>query len=100
MIRRGDMEKLLLSTVDYKAALRSLVLSVALVASACREGGEPYTLYRSSAIKEHVRIHVATFDADAGSHYNKDNCEIARELFQIQPGVTVRYWCEQGRYRP
>ena len=26
------------------------------------------------------------------------NCDIARQLFQNQPGVTVRYWCERGRF--
>ena len=73
-----------------------------------------YTLYRNSpAFPETcvfapkdclagagVRIHVATFDADYkdGERYNQSNCDIARQLFQNQPGVTVRYWCERGRF--
>ena len=47
-----------------------------------------------------MRIHVATLDSKDGDEYNHENCEVARELFQRQPGVTVRYWCEMGRYRP
>jgi hypothetical protein len=31
--------------------------------------------------------------------YNRLNCETARQLFAAE-GVTVRYWCEKGRYRP
>lgn len=43
---------------------------------------------------------MATFDAnDAGPDYNRENCAIAARLFMAQPGVTVRYWCEAGRYR-
>jgi hypothetical protein len=42
---------------------------------------------------------VATFDATESDHYNGDNCRIASELFANQRGVTVRYWCEKGRYR-
>ncbi len=58
-----------------------------------------YTLYRDSALDKSMRIHVATFDADASQAYNKENCEIARDLFEGQPGVTVTYWCEKGYYR-
>lgn len=58
-----------------------------------------YTLYRSSTVLE-GRIHVATFDADETEGYNRDNCETARGLFEGQPGVEVRYWCEKGRFRP
>ena len=58
------------------------------------------TLYRSSVVIENARIHIATFDvADNRFATNWDNCQIAAELFQQQPGVTVRYWCEKGRYR-
>jgi hypothetical protein len=46
-----------------------------------------------------MRIHVATFDAGDGEDYNRENCEIARSLFRVQPGVLVKYWCEIGRYR-
>ena len=58
-----------------------------------------YTLYRNSVLDPLARIHVATFDADESASYNRENCEIARNLFSSQPGVTVLYWCEQYRYR-
>ncbi len=58
-----------------------------------------YTLYRDSVLDKSLRIHVATFDADASQAYNKENCEIARDLFEGQPGVTSTYWCEKGYYR-
>lgn len=59
-----------------------------------------YTLYRSSATVAGagMRVHVATFDAKSGATYNRDNCEISKNLFQKQPGVTVTYWCERGYY--
>lgn len=53
-----------------------------------------YRLYRSSMAFKDARLHVATFDAEAGEEYNRENCEIARDLFMGQPGVMVRYWCE------
>jgi hypothetical protein len=69
------------------------------------KGGVVYTLYRSSPTiggisGEKARVHVATFDAEAGGDYNQDNCEAARNLFANQPGVTVKYWCERGRFEP
>ena len=62
------------------------------------------TLYRSSTVIENARFHIATFNADKKSGgndfaYNWGNCLIAADLFQNQPGVKVRYWCEKGRYR-
>lgn len=67
---------------------------------ACGTGdSDTFTLYRSSAMDGSMRLHVATFDSVDGEKYNAGNCEIARGLFQAQPGVTVRYWCEKGRYR-
>ena len=54
------------------------------------------TLYRTSPVTQRSRIHVATFDAINGLEYNTENCATARELFQSQPGVRVRYWCEAG----
>lgn len=62
---------------------------------------EVWTLYRTSPITngEQERIHVATYDADERGRYNQTNCSIVGNLMQSQPGVTVRYWCEQGRYR-
>ena len=64
-----------------------------------------YTLYRTSPTipqelhGEKARIHVATFDAAESEEYNRVNCETARDLFASQ-GVSVRYWCEKGKYRP
>ena len=83
------------------------VLAVAAVLAACdgKTGdSDIYTLYRDSAAgtpKEGkaMRIHVATFDSSDGEQYNRENCQIAQGLFQNQPGVTVRYWCEKGRYK-
>lgn len=78
--------------------LKALLIGIAV--SACRVGDSAtYTLYRSSVLNEGMRIHVATFDALDGEDYNRDNCEQARELFQAQPGVTTKFWCEKGRYR-
>lgn len=56
-----------------------------------------FTLYRGSLVPDSRGVHVATFDAEQSGNYNFDNCQIAAELFQGQTGVTVRYWCEQGR---
>lgn len=87
--------------------MKRLFLFVTLAASAFQAGAadldaDPvYTLYRSSSAHgmQDARIHVATFDAAAGSEYNRGNCLIAADLFKQQPGVIVRYWCEAGRYR-
>lgn len=51
-----------------------------------------------------MRIHVATFDAHVGGDeenraYNFENCQIAKSLFEGQPGVRVTYVCEEGRFR-
>lgn len=60
-----------------------------------------FTLYRSSAVNGGAtwRLHVATFDASDGKAYNLENCETAKSLFQAQPMVTVRFWCEKGYFR-
>jgi hypothetical protein len=69
----------------------------------CQPSDHVYTLYRSSAgssaANARLRVHVATFDAADGDEYNRENCWIAADLFARQPGVTVRYWCEKGRFR-
>jgi hypothetical protein len=74
------------------------------VAVAC-EQHIAFTLYRNSilpgqGIVHTARVHVATFDTEHGASYNRSNCEIARELFERQPGVVLQYWCEPGRFRP
>ncbi|TRC98420.1 hypothetical protein FJV76_25010 [Mesorhizobium sp. WSM4303] len=80
------------------------LLAKVLAASACLAGcsaeaddGSTYTLYRGSLTGE-MRIHVATFNATESEAYNHENCQIAADLFQAQPGVLVRSWCEKGRY--
>jgi len=72
--------------------------SISFAQAQVREQGS-YTLYRNSVSFADMRIHVATFDAEDGEQYNKENCNVARELFVKQPGVTVKYWCERGRFR-
>lgn len=62
-------------------------------------GEEIYTLYRDSVVDRTMRIHVATFDATDGASYNRENCAQARDLFQSQPGVNTKFWCEPGRYK-
>lgn len=74
----------------------AIIIGLPLVVMGCSDTS--YTLYRSSAIAE-MRIHVASFDAADGEGYNNENCRIAAELFAEQPGVTVRYWCEKGRFK-
>jgi hypothetical protein len=58
-----------------------------------------YTLYRNNVEAPHARTHVATFDADADAKTNRENCEFVTRLYQAQPGVNVKYWCEKGYYR-
>jgi hypothetical protein len=79
-------------------------LAIATAFTDCGGIGNVYTLYRNSVAGDErynkaMRFHVATFDASEGERYNRENCEIARGLFQDQPGVKVRYWCEKGRFR-
>ena len=81
-----------------------IVLPVACVLlaslAACGSKAPPFTLYRNEGIgDDSTRVHMATFDADETGQFNTDNCERARELFQIQPTNRARYWCEPGRYR-
>ena len=70
----------------------------ALLLFGCNDSNS-YTLYRNSVLDKGMRLHVATFDSGDGDAYNKENCDIASGLFQRQPGVAVRYWCEKGPYR-
>jgi len=61
------------------------------------EDSDVYTLYKSSYVGgESSRVHVATFDSRWGHEFNQLNCSTAKELFQRQPDVTVKYWCEAG----
>lgn len=88
-----------------RTAVATILLLVSTLALAAETGRgttpeSTYTLYRSSATTggANMRIHVATFDATDGATYNRDNCEIAKNLFQGQPGVAVTYWCERGYF--
>jgi hypothetical protein len=93
--------------MDTEPGRKICVIAFALAFLPACDDSKPkgviYTLYRSSPTVgsisgEDARIHVATFDAAEDKNYNRDNCETARDLFASQPGVTVRYWCERGRF--
>jgi hypothetical protein len=62
--------------------------------SNCSRSLEGYTLYRTSLAGDE-RLYIATF-AGEGSEYNRGNCRIAADLFQAQPGVRTKFWCERG----
>lgn len=76
-----------------------LVAVSAFGVSASALAADTFTLYRNSAIDASMRIHMATFDAKNDGSYNRDNCNIAAGLFQNQPGVKTRYWCEKGSFK-
>jgi hypothetical protein len=86
-------------------ARRSIVTcSLALFSVVMHGCGAPgdehqYTLYRSSVVNDSMRVHVATFNASDGEIYNRDGCEYTRRLYQAQPGIKTRFWCEKGGYR-
>jgi hypothetical protein len=79
------------------------VLAIAVAMASCSISGvseqETFVLYRNSVTDENMRIHVATFDAADGEAYNRGNCEQAKALFQAQPGVKTKFWCEKGRFK-
>ncbi len=81
----------------------TVLLLLAFILVGCGERRAPegarFSLYRNSVTDENMRIHVATFDAADGEAYNRGNCDIARDLFQAQPGVKVKFWCEKGSFR-
>ena len=56
------------------------------------------TFYWNSVLNENARYHIATFDTNEGEAYNWENCQLAAKLFQAQPGVTTRFWCEKGKF--
>ena len=65
----------------------------------CVSSDENSTLYRNSITDENIRIHVASFDAADGEPYNRGNCDQAQLLFQAQPGVKTKFWCEKGAFK-
>lgn len=82
--------------------MKRLAFSVMPLMLACGSAPESttYTLYRNSVMDSGMRVHIAAFDARDGGDYNQENCEQTRQLFQAQPGVATRFWCEQGRFNP
>ena len=57
------------------------------------------TLIRNSVLNENMRIHIATFDTNQGEAYNWENCQLAAKLFQAQPNVKTRFWCEKSKFK-
>ena len=65
---------------------------------------EVATLYRNSALGDHYRFHIGTFDSLEKSKkgrfdYNWGNCLIVSDAMQNRPGIDVKYWCEKGYFR-
>ena len=42
---------------------------------------------------------VSLLQKASDAYYNKENCDLAASLFQNQPDVKTKFWCEKGRYR-
>lgn len=64
----------------------------------CSDDSSTFTLYRNSVLDAKMRLHVASFDTADGAAYNQENCALAQQLFQAQPGVKTQFWCEPGRF--
>lgn len=84
--------------------MKRLLPALAIVLAACGSASSTsesavFALYRNSVVDENMRIHVATFDAVDGEAYNRENCDQAKQLFQVQPNVKTKFWCEKGRFR-
>ena len=88
------MPKLAIICILLFAALSGCEKFVTL--SDCIKSDNVVSLYRSSVVNNR-QYHVATFDVDEPGDHNSENCQIAAGLFQNQPGVSVKYWCENGR---
>lgn len=84
---------------NFRVLATVCLLNLTACGAGSASDSQVFTLYRSSPINVNMRIHVATFDAADGEAYNRENCELASRLLGAQPGVTVRYFCEKGRYR-
>ncbi|WP_041420796.1 hypothetical protein [Sideroxydans lithotrophicus] len=76
-----------------------LLLSIVGLMAGCDSGNDTFTLYRNSVMDENMRIHVASFNSTDGEAYNRENCQQAQQLFQAQPGVRTKFWCEKGVFR-
>ena len=90
-----------MKTKQIAIVVSLVIVGIAFGMSANRlfSEGRTYTLYRDSPIGKDMRLHVATFDAGETEDYNRDNCILTGKLFQSQPGVTARYWCEKGYFK-
>lgn len=76
-----------------------ILFFLAVLASGCSPNNETFTLYRNSVTDENMRVHVASFNAADGEIYNKGNCEHAQLLFQAQPDIKTKFWCEKGIFK-
>ncbi|MEF2270575.1 hypothetical protein V3C40_27665 [Janthinobacterium sp. LS2A] len=87
----------------YRLSRHGMLILATVAMQAAWAEAEPdaaiYTLYRNSVTDAALRLHVATFDALDGAAYNRQNCAQARQLFAVQEGVRVAFWCEPGRFR-
>ena len=82
----------------YKTIILPMIILLLILGTKVSANDMATTLYRTSLIIENARMHVATFNADAGEGYNWDNCLIAAKLFQSQQDVKTYFWCEKGEY--
>jgi len=82
---------------------RTILAAALILVGGCGAGGSTddrtFTLYRNSVTDPNMRVHVASFDANEKEEYNRENCEVAQQLFRAQPAVKTKFWCEKGRYR-
>ncbi len=81
------------------AVLFACCAAISATTTAATDDSVVFTLYRNSAVNGALRMHVATFDAADGKAYNLANCDHAAGLFEGQPGVKTRFWCEAGRFK-
>ena len=81
-------------------------LMVALWSGSAAGSCEPAVSHLAPGTGLPGRVHVATFDSceqgmpdpNTGTvEFNETVCEVARNLFQSQPGVRVTFWCERWR---
>lgn len=80
--------------------MRLMLIAITLMlATQATASKDVATLYRNSILDKTTRMHIATFDASHGEAYNWENCQIAAELFQNQPLVETKFWCEKGNYK-
>lgn len=93
------MSKVSRIRVSNSIAIGCVVFGLVACSADFGSDSDVFTLYRNSVTDENMRIHVATFDANEKEAYNRGNCEQAQALFQAQPGVSVKFWCEKGRFR-